>query len=322
MQSAKLHIMKPIFFLFLIFLVACTPTVIDKVPPETEDEIVFCTMDVKICPDGSAVGRIAPDCEFASCPELGKDYCETVNDCVCQGIDTETNDCFVGNKNYYDIFVDKETECSDFCTGIDGRMQTVCAENKCILVRTDAPPEGGPWISIVATPSKAEVPVNVKFTAKLRGADPNDRRFYCAREKWVFGDGEAIAMTPGCPAHTTSSVIETSFETTYRYEKPGKYDVTFSLNYLNSTLYSMMVLPELLPPECDEDSDCVKAQCCHAADCIIKEKRADCSSVFCTQECMPGTLDCGGGCACVYGRCTGTNFVEGELIKETWPAFP
>jgi hypothetical protein len=30
---------------------------------------VACTMDAKACPDGSFVGRIAPDCEFAPCPE-------------------------------------------------------------------------------------------------------------------------------------------------------------------------------------------------------------------------------------------------------------
>ena len=27
-----------------------------------------CTMDAKICPDGSAVGRTGPNCEFAPCP--------------------------------------------------------------------------------------------------------------------------------------------------------------------------------------------------------------------------------------------------------------
>ncbi|TFG35497.1 MAG: hypothetical protein E4H47_01355 [Parcubacteria group bacterium] len=30
---------------------------------------VACTMEAKLCPDGSAVGRTGPDCEFASCPE-------------------------------------------------------------------------------------------------------------------------------------------------------------------------------------------------------------------------------------------------------------
>jgi hypothetical protein len=29
---------------------------------------VACTMEAKICPDGSAVGRTGPNCEFAACP--------------------------------------------------------------------------------------------------------------------------------------------------------------------------------------------------------------------------------------------------------------
>ena len=32
------------------------------------EEAVFCTMDAKVCPDGSFVGRQGPNCEFASCP--------------------------------------------------------------------------------------------------------------------------------------------------------------------------------------------------------------------------------------------------------------
>lgn len=32
------------------------------------DEQVFCTMEAKICPDGSGVGRKGPNCEFAPCP--------------------------------------------------------------------------------------------------------------------------------------------------------------------------------------------------------------------------------------------------------------
>jgi len=36
--------------------------------PPLPEESVACTMDAKICPDGSAVGRIGPRCEFAPCP--------------------------------------------------------------------------------------------------------------------------------------------------------------------------------------------------------------------------------------------------------------
>ena len=33
-----------------------------------QTEQVSCTQEAKICPDGSAVGRIGPNCEFAICP--------------------------------------------------------------------------------------------------------------------------------------------------------------------------------------------------------------------------------------------------------------
>lgn len=29
---------------------------------------VICTLDAKLCPDGSYVGRTGPNCEFAECP--------------------------------------------------------------------------------------------------------------------------------------------------------------------------------------------------------------------------------------------------------------
>ena len=33
-----------------------------------KNEQVFCTMEAKLCPDGSYVGREGPKCEFAECP--------------------------------------------------------------------------------------------------------------------------------------------------------------------------------------------------------------------------------------------------------------
>jgi hypothetical protein len=66
--------MKPntiIASIFLILLVIGTVVyyiirgTLDKNP---DDRVVACTMDAKICPDGSSVGRIGPDCEFEKCP--------------------------------------------------------------------------------------------------------------------------------------------------------------------------------------------------------------------------------------------------------------
>ncbi|MBU2101293.1 DUF333 domain-containing protein [Patescibacteria group bacterium] len=34
-------------------------------------EPVACTLEAKICPDGSSVGRTGPNCEFSPCPNVG-----------------------------------------------------------------------------------------------------------------------------------------------------------------------------------------------------------------------------------------------------------
>lgn len=52
---------KPILtlFLFLVVLISGCST-----------KPVACTEEAKICPDGSAVGRTEPNCEFAECPKM------------------------------------------------------------------------------------------------------------------------------------------------------------------------------------------------------------------------------------------------------------
>ena len=35
----------------------------------TDNNQVACTMEAKLCPDGSSVGRSGPKCEFAPCPK-------------------------------------------------------------------------------------------------------------------------------------------------------------------------------------------------------------------------------------------------------------
>ena len=37
-------------------------------PPLDGIDLITCTLEAKTCSDGSAVGRIAPDCEFEKCP--------------------------------------------------------------------------------------------------------------------------------------------------------------------------------------------------------------------------------------------------------------
>lgn len=55
--------------------------------------------------------------------------------------------------------------------------------------------------------------------------------------------------------------------------------------------------------ECTTDSDCIPAECCHATDCKPGTEVPECAAVLCSAICMPGTIDCGGGCACENGKC-------------------
>jgi serpin B len=47
---------------------------------------IACTADAMICPDGSAVGRVGPNCEFAPCPDVpGEAECNQDSDCFIGG---------------------------------------------------------------------------------------------------------------------------------------------------------------------------------------------------------------------------------------------
>lgn len=61
---------KKLFFAsaFVFLLAGCGAAPVDQSDtPDKSDDVVFCTQDAKICPDGSSVGRVAPDCEFSPC---------------------------------------------------------------------------------------------------------------------------------------------------------------------------------------------------------------------------------------------------------------
>jgi hypothetical protein len=60
-QIRRRNIILIFFILSLYLLASCIQEV---------EKPIGCTLDAKICPDGSAVGRIPPDCEFAPCPTI------------------------------------------------------------------------------------------------------------------------------------------------------------------------------------------------------------------------------------------------------------
>ncbi|MEK6953383.1 MAG: eight-cysteine-cluster domain-containing protein [Candidatus Micrarchaeota archaeon] len=90
--------MKALFLaVFAILLLGCT----QPNPPGV------CTLDAMICPDGSAVGRVAPSCEFAPCPSASPTIAPTdVPDDIPPLPDGDTfseckvdSDCAIGGCN-------------------------------------------------------------------------------------------------------------------------------------------------------------------------------------------------------------------------------
>ena len=63
------HINKNLLILIIIIISASVMYIISGYP---KTEIVACTLEALICPDGSSVGRTGPKCEFSPCPTIIK----------------------------------------------------------------------------------------------------------------------------------------------------------------------------------------------------------------------------------------------------------
>lgn len=61
-----------------------------------------------------------------------RNFCENASECICGGIDIKTGSCFIGNKDYYDRYVNKTAVCPDFCGGIANNLEIRCENNACV----------------------------------------------------------------------------------------------------------------------------------------------------------------------------------------------
>lgn len=56
--------------LIILIIIAVLATIMYVVSGYSQTKKIACTQEAKICPDGSAVGRTGPNCEFAPCPTV------------------------------------------------------------------------------------------------------------------------------------------------------------------------------------------------------------------------------------------------------------
>lgn len=57
-------------FVIVVFILGGLLYIYNPAPTEYKEPTpVACTMEAKMCPDGSYVGRSGPNCDFEACPE-------------------------------------------------------------------------------------------------------------------------------------------------------------------------------------------------------------------------------------------------------------
>jgi hypothetical protein len=76
-KSNRPVIIVSVIVIFLLLAVGASAFYLGKMASSPKQ--VACTMEAKLCPDGSSVGRTGPKCEFASCPTTTPTPDETAN---------------------------------------------------------------------------------------------------------------------------------------------------------------------------------------------------------------------------------------------------
>lgn len=109
-------------------------------------------------------GRIVDD--LSACEEMSvdKSSCEYDSDCVCGGMDTDTGECFVGNRDYYEANVDKSMECSEFCYGTSNSRVTRCLNDRCTVVEKEKFQDSSLVMSVSYVEDNCSVACSRNFT--------------------------------------------------------------------------------------------------------------------------------------------------------------
>lgn len=101
------------YHIFLILLILSAALIL-SLKILQKPKVVLCALEAKLCPDGSSVGRVPPNCEFASCPGNPANPSQNLNtecsiddDCVLVNQDLGLDCCGVNECQPVDYSQDK-----------------------------------------------------------------------------------------------------------------------------------------------------------------------------------------------------------------------
>lgn len=110
--------------------------------PQIKPQPVACTMEAKLCPDGSYVGRTGPKCEFAPCPTVSGSGIEGQvllgPNCPVQRIPPDPNCADRPYQATVSVQIIDGQEIMRFTTGTDGNFKVNLAPGNYLLVPVSA----------------------------------------------------------------------------------------------------------------------------------------------------------------------------------------
>ncbi len=118
--------------IFILILAVAAYVAFPKHRGVSPGEPISCTADAMLCPDGSSVGRVGPDCRFAPCPDIvppttRRDECQDVggrwandglHDPIC------LHDYSDGGKS-----CTASSQCEGDCLASNGTVRGICQLN-------------------------------------------------------------------------------------------------------------------------------------------------------------------------------------------------
>ena len=98
-----------------------------------------------------------------------------------------------------------------------------------------------PHLTLTADVIEGVTPLEVNLSGELVGGPDDNQAFYCLGNTFDFGDEVSEVTTPDCEVWQPGQTILRRFTTSYRYTKPGEYQVTFKLGNLTAEPVTIIV---------------------------------------------------------------------------------